>query len=178
LRNFSKLYWAGGDVVSAFAISSSPVDAFFFLVPVADPAAADPVVAAFVPLVVSDLVPADLVYAAFGPLAVSDLVPADLVCAAFVPLAVSDLVPADLVCAAFVPLAVSDLVPADLVSAAHIPLADSFSSNFPSWIHELSKFRIGAQTVLHAQPSFFNSIILLSKHYVQGYIFAAQRVDQ
>jgi hypothetical protein len=124
LRNFSKLYWAGGDVVSAFAISSSPVDAFFFLVPVADPAAADPVVAAFVPLVVSDL------------------------------------------------------VPADLVSAAHIPLADSFSSNFPSWIHELSKFRIGAQTVLHAQPSFFNSIILLSKHYVQGYIFAAQRVDQ
>jgi hypothetical protein len=160
LRNFSKLYWAGGDVVSAFAISSSPVDAFFFLVPVADPAAADPVVAAFVPLVVSDLVPADLVYAAFGPLAVSDLVPADLVCAAFVP------------------LAVSDLVPADLVSAAHIPLADSFSSNFPSWIHELSKFRIGAQTVLHAQPSFFNSIILLSKHYVQGYIFAAQRVDQ
>jgi hypothetical protein len=32
--------------------------------------------------------------------------------------------------------------------------------------------------VLLAQPSFFNSIILLSIHLVLGYFFAAQRVDQ
>jgi len=44
LRNFFKLYWFGGSVVSALAISSSPapVDAYLFLVS-----------AAFVPLAVS-----------------------------------------------------------------------------------------------------------------------------
>jgi hypothetical protein len=114
-RYISKLYWVGGSVVSALAISSSPapVDAFFFLVPAANPVTA-PVVAAFVPL------------------AVSLLVPVVLVSAAFVPLPVSLLVPVVLVSAAFVPLPVFSLVLVVLVSADQIPLALSFSSHFPS----------------------------------------------
>jgi hypothetical protein len=176
----SKPYQSGGSAVSALAISScpAPVAELFASVPVADPAAPAPVAEVFVPLPVADPAAPAPVAEVFVPLPVADPAASAPVAAAFVPLPVAD--PAVFVplAAIFVPVPVSALVPAVLVSAAQVPLAVSCSSHFPSCTNELSKFRTGAQTVLHAQPSSPNSLILLSTHFVPGNIFAAQRVDR
>jgi hypothetical protein len=150
LRSFVKLYGSGGSLGSALAISfspapySSPVDAFFFLVPVADPAAPVPVAEVFASVPAADPPAAAPVVAPFVPFPVVSL-------AFFVPLA-----------AIFVSVPVSSQVPVGLGPYVHFPLAVSYSSHFPSWLYEFSKFRTVAQTVYHAHTSFFNSIILLS----------------
>src|SRR3989304_1431195 len=83
------LAWRQCNFSSSYSSTPAPVDAFFFLVPVADPVAPAPVCAAFGPLPVVSLTYFVPLAALFVSVPVAAPIPAVLVSAAQVPLAVS-----------------------------------------------------------------------------------------